>query len=174
MKQISAAFVKAQQKFGPAIKNAKSHQNKYADLGSCFDAVIDAFHTNNIAVVQQTHESTDGVVVETIFLHESGEQISGGKLFVPYTKKDAQGFGSALTYARRYSLMASCGLAPEDDDGKRASEPTKDKKPELSNKRFVDAVEKIKAGGYTTEKLRETFDLTAEQKAALVQALANA
>ena len=174
MKQISSAFVKAQQDFGPAIKNAKSHQNKYADLGACFDAVIDAFHKHNIAVVQQTHESTDGVIVETIFLHESGEQISGGKLFVPFSKKDAQGFGSALTYARRYSLMASCGLAPEDDDGKRASEPAKDKKPELSNKRFADAVEKIKTGNYTTEKLRDTFDLTAEQESALVEALANA
>ena len=174
MKQISSSFVIAQQAFGPAIKNAKSHQNKYADLGSCFDAVIDAFHKNDIAVVQQTHESPDGVIVETIFLHASGEQISGGKLFVPFSKKDAQGFGSALTYARRYSLMASCGLAPEDDDGKRASEPAKEKKPELSNKRFDDAVQKIKAGGYTTEKLRDTFALTAEQEAALVQALANA
>ena len=174
MKQISAAFVKAQQDFGPAIKNAKSHQNKYADLGACFAAVIDAFHDQHIAVIQQTHESSDGVIVETIFLHASGEQMSGGKLFVPYSKKDAQGFGSALTYARRYSLMASCGLAPEDDDGKKASEPAKDKKPELSNKRFVDAVEKIKAGGYTTEKLRDTFTLTEEQETALVQALANA
>jgi hypothetical protein len=174
VKQISAAFVKAQQAFGPAIKNAKSHQNKYADLGSCFDAVIDAFHKNQIAVIQHTHESTDGVIVETIFLHESGEQMSGGKLFVPYSKKDAQGFGSALTYARRYSLMASCGLAPEDDDGKRASEPVKESKPTLSNKRFDDAVQKIKAGGYTTEQLHNTFTLTAEQKAVLAQALANA
>jgi hypothetical protein len=174
MKQISSAFVKAQQAFGPAIKNAKSHQNKYADLGSCFDAVIDAFHKNEIAVVQQTHESLDGVIVETIFLHASGEQMSGGKLFVPFSKKDAQGFGSALTYARRYSLMASCGLAPEDDDGKRASEPAKETKPKLSNSRFDAAVQKIKTGDYTTEKLRDTFTLTAEQESALVQALANA
>jgi hypothetical protein len=174
MKQISSSFVKAQQAFGPAIKNAKSHQNKYADLGSCFDAVIDAFHKNDIAVVQQTHESPDGVIVETIFLHASGEQISGGKLFVPFSKKDAQGFGSALTYARRYSLMASCGLAPEDDDGKRASEPEKSAKPILSNKRFDAAVQTILAKTYTVEKLRDTFTLTAEQESALTQALANA
>lgn len=174
MKQISSAFVKAQQAFGPAIKNAKSHQNKYADLGACFDAVIDAFHKHDIAVIQQTHESTDGVIVETIFLHASGEQMSGGKLFVPFSKKDAQGFGSALTYARRYSLMASCGLAPEDDDGKRASEPAKEKKPSLTNSRFDNAVQKIIAKEYTVEQLRDTFTLTAEQEAALVQALANA
>lgn len=174
MKQISSAFVKAQQAFGPAIKNAKSHQNKYADLGSCFDAVIDAFHKQQIAVMQHTHVETDGVTVETIFLHESGEQISGGKLHVPSSKKDAQGFGSALTYARRYSLMASCGLAPEDDDGKKASEPEKPAKATLSNKRFDAAVQTILAKTYTVEKLRDTFTLTAEQEAALVQALANA
>jgi hypothetical protein len=174
MKQISSAFVKAQQDFGPAIKNAKSHQNKYADLGSCFAAVIDAFHDQRIAVVQHTHESNEGVIVETIFLHESGEQMSGGKLFVPCSKKDAQGFGSALTYARRYSLMAACGLAPEDDDGKRASEPEKSTKSVLSNKRFDAAVQTILAKTYTVEKLRETFTLTAEQESALVQVLANA
>ena len=173
MKHVSSAFVKAQQAFGPAIKNAKSHQNKYADLGACFDAVIDAFHKHNIAVMQQTHVETDGVTVETIFLHESGEQISGGKLHVPSSKKDAQGFGSALTYARRYSLMASCGLAPEDDDGKQASEPVKTKS-SLSNKRFDAAVQTILAKTYTVEKLRDTFTLTAEQESALTQVLANA
>jgi hypothetical protein len=43
---------------------------------------------------------------------------------VPATKQDAQGYGSALTYARRYSLMAACGIAPEDDDGNAASKST--------------------------------------------------
>jgi hypothetical protein len=61
--------------------------------------------------------------VETIFIHSSGEQISSGKLHVPATKHDAQGYGSALTYARRYSLMTACGIAPEDDDGNSASKP---------------------------------------------------
>jgi len=56
-----------------------------------------------------------------MFVHESGETLSGGKLHVPATKQDAQGYGSALTYARRYSLMAATGIAPEDDDGNAAS-----------------------------------------------------
>jgi len=63
------------------------------------------------------------VIVETIFIHSSGEQMSSGKLHVPATKHDAQGYGSALTYARRYSLMAACGIAPEDDDGNSAAKP---------------------------------------------------
>ena len=61
------------------------------------------------------------MIVETTFIHESGETFSAGKLHVPASKHDAQGYGSALTYARRYSLMAACGIAPEDDDGNAAT-----------------------------------------------------
>jgi len=71
--------------------------------------------------VQIPHECESGVTVETLFIHESGETLSAGKLHVPATKQDAQGYGSALTYARRYSLMAACGIAPEDDDGNAAT-----------------------------------------------------
>jgi len=123
MKNISTAFVKAQKEFAPALKtNANPFfKSTYADLGVCIEAVIDALHANGIGLIQQNHESEHGVTVETLLIHESGEILSGGKLFVPATKQDAQGFGSALTYARRYSLMATCGIAPEDDDGNAAS-----------------------------------------------------
>jgi len=128
MKQIAQAFVKAQKGFAPALKTkANPHlKSKYADLASCVEAVIDSLNANGIALLQQTHECADGVMVETVLLHESGEQITGGKLHVPATKQDAQGYGSALTYARRYSLMATCGIAPEDDDGNATSKKTDD------------------------------------------------
>jgi hypothetical protein len=87
------------------------------------EAVIDALNNNDIFMMQPTHECDNGVIVETIFIHSSGEQISSGKLHVPATKHDAQGYGSALTYARRYSLMTACGIAPEDDDGNSAAKP---------------------------------------------------
>jgi hypothetical protein len=123
MKLISNALVKAQKDFAPALKtNANPFfKSKYADLGVCIEAVIDALHENGIALIQKNHDCDDGVKVETILLHESGEQYSGGILHVPAAKNDPQGFGSALTYARRYSLMATCGIAPEDDDGNAAS-----------------------------------------------------
>lgn len=123
MKNIASALVKAQKAFGPALKtNTNPHfRSKYADLSACVEAVIDALNSNGIALIQQTHECQDGVMVETVFVHESGETLSSGKLHVPATKHDAQGYGSALTYARRYSLMAACGIAPEDDDGNAAS-----------------------------------------------------
>jgi len=56
-------------------------------------------------------------------VHESGEMLECGIVHFPAVKKDPQGYASALTYARRYSLMASCGIAPEDDDGNAASKP---------------------------------------------------
>lgn len=174
MKEIATALVKAQKSFGPALKNRENGhlKQKYADLSACLDAVIDAFNANGIMLMQQTHECQDGVIVETVFLHESGEQMSAGKLHVPATKKDAQGYGSAMSYARRYSLMAACGISAEDDDGSKASHGEK-KKPTLDHKRLKDAIERIKEGKYTTDKLRETFDLTDEQDKFVVEALSN-
>lgn len=124
-KQICAAYVKAQKQFGPALKSSTNphFKSRYADLSACVEAVVDALNANGIALTQHTHRADGGVIVETVLLHESGEDLSFGTLFVPSSKNDAQGYGSALTYARRYSLMAACGLAPEDDDGNAASQP---------------------------------------------------
>lgn len=122
MKQIAAALVKAQRAFGPALKTNTNpaFRSKYADLSACIEAVIDALNENGIFLLQRNSESEHGVTVETVFVHESGEMLDCGKLYVPAVKHDAQGHGSALTYARRYSLMAACGIAPEDDDGNAA------------------------------------------------------
>ena len=123
MKAIASALVKAQREFGPALKSSTNphFRSKYADLSACIEAVIDALNNNGIYLMQLTEEHAGGVKVSTVFIHESGEQLSGGGLFMPATKQDAQGFGSALSYARRYSLMAACGIAPEDDDGNQAT-----------------------------------------------------
>jgi hypothetical protein len=123
MKNLASALVKAKMAFGPALKQAVNPhlKSKYANLGACLDAVDDALLANGIVVYQETFESPTGVTVETVFLHESGESLRCGKLYVPAAKQDPQGYGSALTYARRYSLQTACGIAPEDDDGHAAS-----------------------------------------------------
>ena len=128
MKQVAAAFVKAKRGFAAAIKCSTNphYKSKYADLAACIEAVDGAFLENGIVMYQETFEDNSGITIETVLLHESGESIRCGKLHVPATKQDAPGYGSALTYARRYSLMAACGIAPEDDDGNAASA----KKPE--------------------------------------------
>lgn len=125
MKNIAAALVKAQKGFGPALKTSTNphFRSKYADLSACVEAVVDALNANGITLMQQTREDDTGVTVQTVFLHESGEAWESGWLHVPAAKQDPQGYGSALTYARRYSLMAACGIAPEDDDGNAASKP---------------------------------------------------
>ena len=128
MQKIATALVKAQKAFGPALKSSTNphFKSKYADLAACIEAVIDALNDNGIALIQRQHPHEGGVAIETVFLHESGESYSAGTLTVPATKHDAQGYGSTLTYARRYSLMAACGIAPEDDDGNAARKPAND------------------------------------------------
>lgn len=128
MKNIATAFVKAKKAFSPALKEKTNpaFRSKYADLGACLEAVNDALLDNGIAIYQETHDDATGVTVETVLLHESGESLRSGKLHVPAAKQDPQGYGSALTYARRYSLMAACGIAPEDDDGNAASRKPQD------------------------------------------------
>lgn len=123
MNLIAAALVKAQKGFSPALKTSTNphFKSKYADLSACVEAVIDSLNANGIALIQKCHESETGVTVETVFVHESGEIFEAGRLHVPAIKNDPQGYGSALTYARRYSLMAACGIAQEDDDGNAAS-----------------------------------------------------
>jgi len=128
-KLIATAFVKAQKEFGPAFKSSTNphFKSKYADLSACVEAVIDALNNNGIGMMQKLYENATGVSVETIFLHESGETLECGVLHVPASKQDPQGYGSALTYARRYSLMAACGIAPEDNDGNMASKKSESK-----------------------------------------------
>jgi hypothetical protein len=146
MKQIATALVKAQKAFGPALKTATNphFRSRYADLAACVEAVMDGLNNNGIALVQQLTESDTGVIVETVFIHESGEMLNCGKLHVPAVKHDPQGYGSALTYARRYSLMAACGIAPEDDDGNAASRKV-EKKSEVDESVMADHLAAIEA-----------------------------
>lgn len=101
--------------------NNPHFKSKYADLSSVTEAIKPALAKHKLFYFQMTHEQAGGVCVETIVGHESGDQLSFGKLFVPASKNDAQGYGSALTYARRYSLMTAFGVCPEDDDGNAAA-----------------------------------------------------
>jgi len=156
MKNIAIAFVKAQRDFAPALKTSTNphFKSKYADLAACVEAVIDALNTNGIAMIQRTHDDQTGVTVETVFIHESGETIESGRLHVPAAKNDPQGYGSALTYARRYSLMAACGIAPEDDDGNSASR--KPKNQTLTDSAVADFVATI-SGSETMDVLKNAF-----------------
>jgi hypothetical protein len=127
MKNIASSFIKAKRAFGPVLKvSTNPHfKSKFAPLETCLEAVDEACLANGIALYQETSLDDSGITIETVFLHESGESLRCGKLHVPASKNDPQGFGSALTYARRYSLLAACGIAAEDDDGNSASKTKK-------------------------------------------------
>jgi hypothetical protein len=121
---LAAAYSKAQPKIEGAVKDKTNpaFRSKYADLGSVVEAIKPALAEHGLSFVQCPHDAEHAAKVETILLHESGEWMSLGELSVPVTKIDAHGFGSALTYARRYGLLAAFGVAPEDDDGNAATE----------------------------------------------------
>ena len=120
---IAMALASAQMQMGKALKQSNNphFRSKYADLGNVMDACLPALNENGIAVIQPTSDDDTGRYVETIFIHgESGETL---KCRVPLivNKNDMQGYGSAVTYARRYGLMTMAGIAPEDDDGNAAA-----------------------------------------------------
>lgn len=121
--KIAPAFAKAQSEIRFAVENATNPhlKNRYADLSSVIDAIKSALLSNNIAFLQTPSQSDDGKLhLTTRLLHTSGEWIEDTAT-CPLPKQDPQGFGSALTYLRRYSLSAICGLYADDDDGDRAS-----------------------------------------------------
>ena len=128
MNELAKALVKAQAAMNHAAKDSKNPHFKsaYSSLASVIDAVRPALSGNGLAFVQMLHTSEthpsfeNGVAVETILIHESGERLSCGTLFIPASKQDAQGFGSALSYAKRYSLQSALGIASADDDGEAA------------------------------------------------------
>jgi hypothetical protein len=106
-------------------KTNPAFRSKYADLAAVVDAIKPALAEHGLWFRQITHPADGGVCVETVIHHSSGESLACGPLFLPASKQDAQGFGSAMTYARRYSLMAAFGVPAEDDDanGAVASKP---------------------------------------------------
>lgn len=122
IKNIAAALLEAQAQMTAALKTQKNpyFKSKYADLSSVIDAVKEHLNSNGITFVQGFDDYDGGIALETMLLHESGEWLSS-TIKIPASKNDAQAYGSACTYARRYGLQSMCGLPAEDDDGNAAS-----------------------------------------------------
>ena len=123
MKELAKALVTAQAAMSHAAKDSKNPHFKsaYSSLASVIDAVRPHLAANGLAFVQKLHNSDNSVGVETVLIHESGEEMSCGILYIPVTKNDAQGLGSCVSYGKRYSLQAALGVASEDDDGNAAT-----------------------------------------------------
>lgn len=132
--KLAAALAKAQLEFENASKNTTAevpfkdkegnykgtYKVHYADLAAVFNVVRPALARNGIAVVQLVKNDANGTVVTTRLMHESGEYLEN-EVWLPVALKTPQGYGSAITYARRYGLQSLVGLAAEQDDDGNAS-----------------------------------------------------
>lgn len=130
--ELSGALAKAQGSIKGALKDVENlfFKAKYADLASVWDACRGPLSANGLSVIQTTgivHDHPEHVLIETQLNHSSGQWVRGSILMKP-VKIDPQGILSCITYARRASLSAMVGVAPEDDDGNAASGNTDEKK----------------------------------------------
>lgn len=144
---IGKALVAAQKNMGNAVKDAKNpfFKSKYADLNAIREAVLPALNEQGISVLQPTVFLEGRKFVQTTFLHESGEFISGLTEILSVKELDAQAQGSGISYARRYGLQSLANVGAEDDDGQAAvgkpsqapaakASPSISAKPELEQK----------------------------------------
>ena len=118
--KLAAALSAAQAEMKAATKDAKGNFGNYANLESVWDAAGVPLAKHKLAVMQMPGKYVDGCIeLETVLVHESGEFIAN-IMHMKAPKADPHGFGSALTYARRYALAAFLGIHQSDDDGQSA------------------------------------------------------
>ena len=116
--ELFAALAKAQGQITNAEKNRTNlfYKSTYADLAACWDACRKPLSDNGLCLIQMPRITPEGWLLETMLAHASGQWISD-EMTMPVSKQDAQGFGIAITYLRRYALCAVLGIASEDEDG---------------------------------------------------------
>lgn len=125
LNELAKALAAAQGEFKPIVKDkvvkSSSYSYRYADLATVRDAVTPALTKHGLSVVH-TFKPNGGQVMylETLLMHSSGQYITS-TYQVPAIGKQ-QEIGSAVTYARRYSLCAILGVVAEDDDDGNAAD----------------------------------------------------
>ena len=141
--EIAKALLNAQKNMGKAVKGSNNpyFSSKYADLNSVLEACKEDLNEAGITILQPVSNNGEDNFVSTLLLHESGQYIkSTMKLLL--SKNDMQNLGSAVSYARRYTLQALITIpSSEDDDGEKAVGRTSFSKPKNA-KEIVEATEK--------------------------------
>jgi hypothetical protein len=127
--ELAKAFIAAQGELEPVIKDKTARTEKfsydYVGLDTVMPAALKVLNKHGLGVVQSVGNGAhDGsTTLTTMLIHASGEWIADTQPLL-LVRPDPQGQGSAITYARRYGLMAMIGMvAEEDDDGAAASQP---------------------------------------------------
>lgn len=124
IKDIVTALTKAQAIMKPAVFNRINphFKTRYADFKSCMDACRAPLADNGIAVIQSCETSDGKINLITMLAHISGQWMKSEFPLIA-SKMDSQGIGSAMTYAKRYSLCGMVGIVADeegDDDGETA------------------------------------------------------
>lgn len=129
---LAKALSQAQAELQDAKKDSINphFKSRFASLASVRAAITPTFSKHGLSVAQYNEPCGDkGVCVVTLLMHESGQWLKG-RLYVPVVKQDPQGFGSAISYARRYALGEIANIATDDDDdAELASKPAPAKAP---------------------------------------------
>ena len=121
--KLDAALARAQGEIEAASKDKTNpaFKSRYADLTAIWGACRPALAKHAISVTQWPVHSEDGRLHMITRIAHGGEWIKA-HFSIPVTKQDPQGYGSATTYAKRFTLAAALGVvADEDDDGNAAS-----------------------------------------------------
>ncbi len=120
IKELVSALSKAQGKMEPAKFNRINphFKNRYADFTAIMEACREQLSLNGLSIMQYCETMNEKLYLVTMLAHVSGQWI---KSLFPLNPKnmDSQSIGSAMTYAKRYSLSAILGIVSdeEDDDG---------------------------------------------------------
>lgn len=123
IKHLTQALLQAQKAITFAGKNARNphFKNTYADLTAVIDAIKPALNEAGIVFMQTPSPSDAGTLaLTTRLVHADTGEFMEDTGVCPLPKSDPQGYGSAMTYMRRYSLASICGLYQDDDDGEQA------------------------------------------------------
>lgn len=120
--KLFEALAKTQAEMVSATKDGKNphFKSSYATQASV-NAAARVAHLNGLCIVHRIMPLTEQgeVRLRSMLGHSSGEWMES-ETVVPVSKKDAQGVGSAITYAKRYATMALLNMASDDDDGEAA------------------------------------------------------
>ena len=150
IKAIAPALLEAQEQMKFAIKDSTNphFKSRYADLGSVIDAIKKSLNESGIAFIQTPTESAVGTLaLSTRLIHSSGEWIEDTAI-CPLQKNDPQGYGSALTYMRRYCLASITGLYQDDDDGESTKMRPEDYLKKIQSSKSLEDLQKNFAAIY--------------------------
>lgn len=109
------SFVQVKQALEQPSKSKDGYGYKYADLNAVLTAIQKAIGELDLAYIQQPVNETAKTGVENYIFNSKGAVIDFGSYLLDITKPQAQQYGSALTYCRRYSISSIFGIASEED-----------------------------------------------------------